>query len=37
MAMFGRADDGSVYGAGKWNGAELTATRSNGVWQKIRW
>ncbi len=37
VAMFGRADDGSVYGAGKWNGAVVTATRSNGIWQKIRW
>ncbi len=37
VAMFGRADDGSVYGAGKWNGAIVEATRSNGEWQKIRW
>jgi len=37
VAMFGRADDGSIYGAGKWNGALVTATRRNGVWQKIRW
>ena len=37
VAMFGRADDGSIYGAGKWNGAVVTATRRNGVWQKIRW
>lgn len=37
VAMFGKADDGSVYGAGKWNGAIVEATRSNGEWQKIRW
>ena len=37
VAMFGRSEDGSVYGAGKWNGARVTATREDGVWQKIQW
>jgi len=37
VAMFGQADDGSLYSTGKWNGALLTATRGNGGWQKIRW
>ncbi len=37
MAMFGQAEDGSVYSAGKWNGAIIEATLVNGEWQKIRW
>ncbi len=37
VAMFGRGDDGSVYSAGKWNGAIIEAVRENGSWQKIRW
>lgn len=37
VSMFGRSDDGSIYGAGKWNGAAASATRVDGVWQKIRW
>lgn len=37
VAMFGRGDDGSVYSAGKWNGAIVEAVKENGNWQKIRW